>query len=320
MSSSTFKVGVVYDPIMGEHHNDGDGFHYERPERIYSIYQSLVTSGLISSLVSIKSREATRTELELAHVPEYVNKIIELLSRPNTNDRIPDSDMYANEHTLKAALTAAGSTLQLTQDIMENKIESGFAIVRPPGHHATPGKCMGFCYFHNLGIAAIHAAKNGRRVLIVDFDVHHGNGTEKLIRKHKELRNLLFFSIHRWDDGEFYPGTGKPIETERVINVGFNGSRGDGFYLSMFKNRLLPRAKGFAPDLILVSAGFDAAEGDPLGQCTVTPDGYYQMIQILQSICPNIALVLEGGYNLQSISQSSLACTQALLKVPLQIM
>jgi len=304
------RVGLIYDTIMGGH--KASGFHCERPERIYSIYQALQAHDLLDKLIALPSKEASRTELELAHCSDYLDRTFSDLSQPGQIN-LPDYDMFANGQTLKAALTAAGSTLHLTKEVMEDNLDSGFAIVRPPGHHATSGQCMGFCFFNNLGISAIHVAQTGKRVMIVDIDVHHGNGTQKIVKKHKELRNLLFYSIHRWDNGTFYPGTGKPCDTERVVNVGFNGSKGDTWYLDTFDNRLIPRAQQFAPELIMVSCGFDAAAGDPLGQCGVTPEGYYAMIKRLQSVCPKIVLVLEGGYNLSAISNSAVACVQALL-------
>lgn len=301
-----FTVGLAYDPEMGLHQTD---FHVESPERIYTLHKMLMKSGLDPLLLRTETREATEEELLLAHTPEYLHKLtVQLLQKA---PRFADPDLYANQHTLKCAKLAVGSCLNLVTD---ERVNRGFAMVRPPGHHAMPGKCMGFCYFNNLGICAIHLARTGKRVLIVDWDVHHGNGTERLIRRN-ENRDLplMFFSIHRYDHGQFYPGTGQPQNGEKIINIGFNGPQDDEFYLNTFQNVLLSRAKKFKPDIILVSCGFDAAQGDPLGQCQVTPSGYYQMTEILKEICPRIYLILEGGYNLQSISESFVACLRSLL-------
>lgn len=309
------RVGIVYDSIMETHVADDD--HPEKPERIKSIYNALKDNNLLEKLIEIPSKEITKSELELAHCSQYINKIILNLSRHESNIYFQSSDMYANKNTLKAAMIAAGSTLNLVKEILSDNLDSGFAIVRPPGHHATTGDCGGFCFFNNIGISAIYTAKTGKRVMIVDIDVHHGNGTQKIVRKNSELRNILFYSIHRYDDGNFYPGTGKSCDTERVVNIGFNGSKGDSWYLDIFDNKLIPRAKKFAPDLILVSCGFDAGIGDTIGQCNVTPLGYYKMIDKLKKVCPKIALVLEGGYNLQTISDSTVSCINCLLNFKL---
>jgi len=302
-------VGIVYDPVMEKHYHPSEP-HLERPERLSSIYHYLEQMHIMPQLTSIESRIATQSDLELAHTSKYLNKIFTILENRKP---LKDPDMYLNSDTLIAALTAAGSTLQITDAILTKRITSGFALVRPPGHHASPEKCMGFCFFNNIGIAAIHAANLGKRVLIVDIDVHHGNGTENLVKNHKDIRNLYFMSIHRYDSGTFYPGTGKSKDEPPILNIGFNGSKGDSYYISKFENVIGPRAQAFNPEIILVSAGFDAAVGDPLGGCSVTPNGYYQMIKLLTTVCPNILLVLEGGYNIDSIAQSALAAIRALL-------
>jgi histone deacetylase 6 len=311
------SVGIVYNPRMGLHTTKEQ--HFERPERITSIYEALGKTGLLNTLYQIPSREATMNELLLAHNPEYLLKIIDILS--NENPILSDPDMYANKDTLEAALLSAGSSLDLVKAVSSGRLDAGFGICRPPGHHATPDACMGFCFFNNVGIAAINEAKQGKRVMIMDFDVHYNNGTVDLIKAHPELDNILSVSIHRYDNGKFYPGNkaGKSLISKRIINIGFNGSQGDEQYLQNFRQIIIPNARTFQPDIIIVSAGFDAAEGDPLGGCTVTPDGYYQMTNLLLTLCPKVVMILEGGYNLRSISKSAVACIQALMKLPLDV-
>jgi histone deacetylase 6 len=164
-------------------------------------------------------------------------------------------------------------------------------------------------------IAALDAAKHCHNVLIVDWDVHCGDGSIEIMKQNRDIDNLMYFSIHRSDRGTFYPGqisiSGEELDG-RIIKVGFDGPNGDDFYIETFKS-YAKRFREFKPDIILVSAGFDAARSDPLGGCFVTPKGYYDMTRILQDICPRIAMVLEGGYSLRAISKSALACVLALL-------
>lgn len=317
------SVGYVYDNIMGGHlHTD---YHPERPERIYSINSTITREQLNMLLTKVEARKATHEEVRLAHSEEYLAKITKILTGPQPERlSLTDRDMYANSKTLDSAYFASGSCLNLLEKILDDKLDSGFANVRPPGHHATPEKCSGFCFFNNVMISAISAAMRGKKVLIVDWDIHYADGSvavlDNLYKTKPELADRIFlFTIHKWDNGSFYPGTGKSHNGKRYISLGFNGSKGDDFYINQFRDILMPTALEFSPDLIIVSAGFDAAMGDPLGECNVTPKGYYNLTQILQEICPKIMMVLEGGYNLESISQSALACLQALLKISFKV-
>jgi len=228
-------------------------------------------------------------------------------------------DMYMSSGTALAASLAAGCSITLAEAIDDGHIESGYAIVRPPGHHAKCGAYGGFCFYNNAMLAATHLTSRGKKVYVVDWDVHLGDGSINVMKSHLQRGNnlLRYFSIHRWDQGGFYPGgSGGRSGTDasgRALKVGFDGSQGDEFYINTFMNILLPSMRTFKPDVIIVSAGFDAAEGYPLGGCHVTPLGYATMIRLLAGITPRIGMILEGGYNLQSISESSLSCVQALL-------
>jgi histone deacetylase 4/5 len=303
------NVGYVYDAQMGKHYSYG---HLERPERIYTIQNAISIAGLLPLLKQIKSRLCTDDELLLAHTKAYISK-----KNPLTNSK-NNVDMYINDHTINAAKLAAGSTINLVNAIANGELESGFAIVRPPGHHAFANKCSGFCFYNNVAISAKAMSKLGKKVLIVDFDVHFGDATHDMVKAWNDP-NIHYYSIHRWDDGDFYPGTGKSYISDKIILDGFNGCKGDDYYTNAFNNLFKPNALKYEPDIIIVSAGFDAACGDPLGACIVTSKGYYAMINILKEITPNIALVLEGGYSLESLATGSVACIQALLGLKLDI-
>lgn len=236
-----------------------------------------------------------------------------------------------NQSTAESAYLAAGSVIEMTQRILEGKLANGVAVVRPPGHHATCGCSMGFCVFNSVAVAARAALRehwgNARRVLILDWDVHHGNGTQKIFESDS---SVLYISIHRYDDGEFFPGgtrghfANAGIGTGRgyTVNIpwdcpgGRDGSPGDADYLLAFEQIVEPMCGDFRPDVVLVSAGFDAAVGDPLGGCQVTPGGFYEMtrrLQALPSAKGRVIIALEGGYNLKSTARSMSACTSALL-------
>ena len=274
-------------------------------------------------MVAIKSRYATDGELQLAHTERYIKNLNKIF---NNNEKTISNSMeqkyesiYANRYTLECAYLAAGSTLELVDAIANpaanNKIGSGVAVVRPPGHHAKKESASGFCIFNNVAIAALHCRNNlHKKVAIVDFDVHQGDGTLNIIGGQD---NIYFFSIHRYDKGTFYPGQHKPVNQSTYPNVKyyeFNGTIGtDSDYMNIFNKDLIPNLKNINPDIIIVSAGFDAGINDPLGGFAVTPAGYTNMVGYLKTVCPSIALVLEGGYNLKTISESVANCVGVLL-------
>lgn len=311
------KVGYVYDPYMSKH-QCLDENHPECPERIHCIYNELLNRGYINRMVPVKSRYATDDELLLAHTERYVNNLKKIFSNnkktiSNSIEQKYDS-VYANQYTLECAYLAAGCTLELVDAVINNRLGSGVAVVRPPGHHAKKESAGGFCIFNNIAISAIHCRNLGKKVAVVDFDVHQGDGTLNIVGG---LDNIYFFSIHRYDRGEFYPGEHKPVTSNTYPNVKyyeFNGTIGtDTDYLNIFHKDLIPNLKQINPDIILVSAGFDAGINDPLGGFAVTPTGYTNMVAFLKTLCPSIVLVLEGGYNLQTISQSMANCVGVLL-------
>jgi acetoin utilization deacetylase AcuC-like enzyme len=297
--------------------------HPERPDRLRAIAQHLVAAGLFQRCERLPSREVTREEASLVHEASLLDIVDDLQSRVEGGVgqyNFDTGDTYANTHTLLAARLACGNTLAVTESVALGKTSRGIALVRPPGHHAEPDKAMGFCVYNNVGVAAAVARKKWgvARVLILDWDVHHGNGTEKMFYSDP---TVLYVSLHRYDRGTFYPGTGHVSSVGVGEGAGYNvniawekDGMGDADYLHAFDEVIMPIAHSFNPELVLVSAGFDAARGDPLGGCDVTPRGYAQMTHRLLSLAKGkVVVALEGGYNLSAISRGMESVLRVLL-------
>ncbi|KAK9105581.1 hypothetical protein Scep_022425 [Stephania cephalantha] len=291
--------------------------HPERPDRLRAISASLANAGIFPGKCNrIPVREITQEELSMVHSLEHI-EAVELSSCMLSSYFTPDT--YANEHSACAARIAAGLCADLSKTILSGKAKNGFALVRPPGHHAGIRQAMGFCLHNNAAVAALAAqAVNAKKVLIVDWDVHHGNGTQEIFEGSK---SVLYISLHRHEGGRFYPGTGAASEVGvkgaegYCVNIPWKcGGVGDNDYVFAFQYIVLPIALEFAPDLTIISAGFDAARGDPLGCCDVTPAGYAQMTKMLSTLSDGkLLVILEGGYNLRSISSSATAVIKVLL-------
>ncbi|KAH0688390.1 hypothetical protein KY285_018953 [Solanum tuberosum] len=291
--------------------------HPERPDRLRTIAASLATAGIFpGKCYPIPAREITREELQMVHSEENI-EAVDNTKRMHASYFTPDT--YANEHSACAARLAAGLCADLASAIYSGRVKNGFALVRPPGHHAGVKQAMGFCLHNNAAIAASAAqAAGAKKVLIVDWDVHHGNGTQEIFERSK---SVLYISLHRHEGGRFYPGTGAADEVGSMgaegycVNIPWSrGGVSDNDYIFAFEQVVLPIALDFNPDLTIISAGFDAARGDPLGCCDVTPAGYASMTQMLSALSGGkLLVILEGGYNLRSISSSATAVIKVLL-------
>jgi acetoin utilization deacetylase AcuC-like enzyme len=310
------KTGLVYDPRYLEH-DMGMG-HPESPNRLRSIMQRLEQSGTLQRLIRIEARRAEDEWITQIHQPGYVAA---LAKHAPTQGRISlDPDTSMSPGSLTAAYLAAGGTLAAVDAIMSRQVEHVFCAVRPPGHHAEAGRAMGFCLFNNVAIAARYAQKRYalQRVLIVDWDVHHGNGTQ---HSFEDDPSILFFSTHQYPH---YPGTGRGTERgtgageQFTINVPMEAGEGDEDYQAVFNKTLVPAADNFKPDFVMISAGFDAHRDDPLASMGLTEGGYADLTAIVAGIAKRYAhgrilSTLEGGYNLTALAASVDAHLTALL-------
>jgi len=320
-------TGLVYDEKMGDY-SCAESTHVERPERIFSIYKKLEEEGLVKRCKLLKSRYATEEEILLKHNKEHFDFIKTLESKSSEELECLSDDfesIYFHQAVSECSLLAAGCTLEVVEAVLKGTIKNGVAVVRPPGHHALEHCSMGFCHFNNVALAAMLAISkyNLKRILILDWDVHYGNGIHKMFESDPKV---LYFSLHRYDNRRFWPNLeegnydsiGKDAGLGYNIHVAWNqGKMGDSEYLCAMDHLLLPIMKEYQPELILVSAGFDSGLNDPLGRCCITPQGYAHMTKTLMSYANgNVVLVLEGGYNLKTISNSMAACVSTLLGDP----
>ena len=309
-------TGLVHDERFLLHRAPYE--HPEHPGRLTAIHGRLEEEGLLDRCESVAAREATREELLRIHTPEHLETIAETASGIHEFTQL-DPDTYTSRDSYEAALLAAGGLVELSLAVAEGRLANGLALLRPPGHHAEADHAMGFCLFNNVAVAAraVQDRKAARRILIVDWDVHHGNGTQ---HSFWEDPTVLYFSTHQFP---FYPGTGAIDEVGGgagrgfTVNVPLPAGCGDAEYFAAFDRVLLPVAREFAPDLVLVSAGYDAADGDLLGSMRITPDGYARLTQRLLGLAGGrVVLALEGGYNLDAIARSAEASLRALLGSP----
>jgi acetoin utilization deacetylase AcuC-like enzyme len=295
-------TGFVKDRRYMDHHMGH--FHVETPQRLEVIYR-MIDEKISFSLEKIEPRPATEDEITLIHTTEYVNMVKSTAGKEHVQ---LDPDTSTSAKSWEVACLAAGGVLNAVDSIMKEKIQNGFALVRPPGHHAEASRAMGFCLFNNIAIGAAHLIVKHRlkRILVVDWDLHHGNGTQNSFYDRAEV---LYFSTHQYPH---YPGTGHWSEVGEgkgegyTVNVPLRAGNKDGDYLHIFQRILHPIVTAYKPEFILLSAGFDIYEGDPLGGMLITKEGFGALAAELLDLAAEyskkrLLCVLEGGYDLQGL-------------------
>jgi histone deacetylase 6 len=348
LAVSSLPTGLCYDERMRYHSEvsatTGENVHPEDPRRIYYIFKELCEAGLVDTgnkddlivdkpLHRIPAREATREEVELVHVAPDHWDFVRATSQMNDEQLIDLSEdgsmdsIYFNALSFFSGKLSAGGAIETCKAVFERKeVKNAIAVIRPPGHHAEVNQPMGFCLFNNVCIASKVCQDlflGCRKIFILDWDVHHGNGCQKAFY---DDPNILYVSLHVHMDGKFYP-SGQDGAMDKVgagpgigknVNIPWpTKGMGDGDYMYAFQHVVMPIASEFDPDLVIVAAGFDAAAGDELGGCFVTPPCYAHMTHMLMSLADGkVAVCLEGGYNFQAISKSALAVTRTLMGEP----
>lgn len=309
-------TALVADPKCLRH-DTGFG-HPECPARFTAVHDALEAAGLLAKLERIESRVVTAQDLQLVHQPRYLeiaeHEITSKLPQLSTGDTTICPDSW------DAARVAAGSALAAVDAVVAGKVANAFCLVRPPGHHANADTGMGFCILNNVALAARHAQKRHglKRVLIVDWDVHHGNGTQDIFYADG---SVFFFSTHQWP---WYPGTGPARETGEgagkgtTMNVPLPAGSGRTEIFAAVEKQLIPAMDHFQPELVLISAGFDSRIGDPLGHFELTDKDFIDLTKLVRGIADTYALgrvvsLLEGGYSLTGLASAAVAHVGALM-------
>ncbi len=291
---------LVTDPLYLEHHAPD---HVECPERLQAILAHFKKRGLLERLTPLKPRDATVDELALVHDRAYIEVVREVSFR---GGGWFDADTYLNDRTFDAAVRAAGGVLAAVEAVRDGKDRTALCLVRPPGHHALPARGMGFCLFNNVAIAARFLR---RRVFIVDWDVHHGNGTQEML---EDDPSVWYFSTHRFP---FYPGTGYARERGigNVINVPLDGDTTREEFVRRFTEVVSRVGREFKPEFVLISCGFDAYEGDPIGGLNLKPEDYRTLTDVVRSLGAPVVSALEGGYSLTGLGPCAEQHAEGLL-------
>jgi len=310
----SMKAGLVYDPIYLKHDT---GQHVENAKRLEAVISHLEQTQLKPQLTLIKPRAASTEEISMVHHSQYISHIRDTAEK---GGGWLDVDTVMSPDSYQAAVYAAGGAIRASEAVMDGEVGSAFALVRPPGHHATSQQAMGFCLFNNIAIAARYALTKYEleRVAIIDFDVHHGNGTQATFYDDPQV---LYISTH---ESPFYPGTGRIEETGSgagkgtTINIPLPAGCGDEEYLQVFQQIIVPATQRFNPQLILVSAGYDLHWADELALMQVSTNGFAQMARIIKGLADELCggrllFSLEGGYNLQALAYSVKATFDVLL-------
>lgn len=311
------KYGIVLDSIFTRHNTPAG--HPERPQRIEAILQAVQGWTPSGQLVRVAPLPAQEEWILAVHTHRHWQSIQDTAGQAVSQ---LDPDTYTSPDSFETATLAAGSAVALTDELLQGKIDSGFALIRPPGHHAESNRVMGFCLFNNVAVAADWALRNStmEKVAIVDFDVHHGNGTQEIFYARSDV---LYLSAHQYP---FYPGTGHFNQLGKgqgegfTVNFPLRAGAGNPFYRDLFSDLVLPIVRQFDPQLILVSAGYDAHKNDPLAGMNLDVEGFGQLVTLLnalaQEVCEGrILFVLEGGYNLKALSEA-VVCTMDTSMAP----
>jgi acetoin utilization deacetylase AcuC-like enzyme len=312
----SMTTALMADPIFREHLVGRQ--HPERPERFDAVLDGLKEAGLLERMLRIDARDATTDELTLCHTPDYLRIARRDVEAGQRHLSTGDTDITSNSWAV--AVRAAGGVLNAVDAVAGGTVRNAFCAVRPPGHHANAGRGMGFCLLNNVAIAARYAQrKHGvARVAIVDWDVHHGNGTQDIFYRDG---SVFFFSSHQWP---LYPGTGRADETgegegeSATMNFPFPAGSGRREILGAVENSLVPAMERFRPEFVLISAGFDSREGDLLGRFTLTDEDFTDLTRTVMDIADRhaggrVVSMLEGGYNLQGLASAATAHVAALL-------
>ncbi|KAI9202470.1 uncharacterized protein BJ171DRAFT_180927 [Polychytrium aggregatum] len=327
-------TGIFYDPRSGFHSPlSRSQYNPELPQRVTVAFQKLVELGLHNRLVIIFDKICFSLDeaLGIVHASQYI-KEIDNTAESNESDLREQSekyiDVYFNRSTAFLSRLACTGAIAVCEAVWNGQVSNAIALIRPPGHHAERDEAMGFCVYNNVAVAARYMQRNYSvgRIMILDWDIHHGNGIQN---EFYDDPTVLYISLHRYEDATFFPGStdanydrvGGPTAKGRNVNIPWSRSgMGDRDYLYAFETLIMPIAREFGPDLVLVSAGFDSAEGDELGECHVTPQGFSQMTSLLMGLAQGkVVLALEGGYNFESVANSLAACARTLLGEPTTI-
>ncbi|GJL79132.1 MAG: histone deacetylase [Nitrospinaceae bacterium] len=299
------KTSFIYNPLYLKHETDP---HPETPRRLEAIYGKIQSSEISSQLIFTEPRQAAPEQIAMNHSAGYIDQVKASCEQGVRN---LDADTVISQNSYDAAVLAAGAGLTAVDMVLDGEADNVFCAVRPPGHHAEQNRAMGFCLFNNVAVAARYAIRERdlNRVFIFDWDVHHGNGTQHSFYSDSAV---YYSSAHQFP---FYPGTGDKDETGSgdglgtTLNFPLRAYSGDADYLALVENQLIPEMIKFKPDLIIISAGFDAHTGDPLANMEVTTEGFGKMTELIknaaQEICQGrLISMLEGGYNLEELSDS----------------
>jgi acetoin utilization deacetylase AcuC-like enzyme len=309
-------VAFYDDPVFAEH--DAGPGHPERPQRVEAARRGLRQGGLEGDVVALAPRPATREELLRVHAAAHVDRVAAAEGKRVRFD--PDTAMGPRSYA--AAVRAAGAVADAVERVLDGSIDRAFCSVRPPGHHAKADRAMGFCLLNNVAVGAAAALARGlSRVAVIDFEVHHGNGTQEAFYRD---RRVLFVSSHQFP---FYPGTGDLDEVGEgegrgfTVNLPMPAGMGDGEYRRAYREIVEPIGRAFDPELVLVSAGFDAHRDDPLGGMAMTPAGFAELMDVCLAVASGAArgrlvAVLEGGYDMDGIADSTAAVVGRMLGRP----